>query len=631
MRETRLSTPLGQTFSAGVATWDGTESSDALTARADTIRYKAKNAGRNQIAEAEQEIASNRPEGPSPPTRGMRERSDHGRLPRMDRDLLAGGRTDRVLGGRYRLASQVGAGGMAIVWQAYDTVLARTVAVKVLAAHCADDPQSRDRIRSEAQAAAALSHPNIAQVYDYGEADVAGEVVPFIVMELIRGSSLHQRLSDGPVLPRYAMRLCAEIAAALAAAHAEGLVHRDIKPANVMLAPTGAKVVDFGIAAAIRPPGAGPYDVEVVGTPAYLAPERLLHDAVEPASDVYALGVLLYRLLAGHPPWTSETTTQMLTAHIYLEPPPLLPMFHVPASVTELCNRCLAKDPAQRPSAREAAALLAHGAGLQVITDEPPAQQQAAVDTEPSVLIRTPTDDQAGSHPETAPADPVSVPVPAGPPESGIAAAAPAIRGRRRVRYALAVVVLVVAVASTLWFLRPEHRAATVAARVPGPPRPSVAPTVSRAVVNPLPGTSTKPDVTMSDAPAPRPTGAGNTVTVLPTRGPTAPGNPAGTAPAATTPPTDPITPEPDPTGTTSAPAAEPAERTLSSAAGSVRATCPAPGTAQILSWTATQPYKVTNGETEAGPAPTVSFKHGNTQVTMTVTCNGGVPSATST
>jgi serine/threonine protein kinase len=542
----------------------------------------------------------------------------------MDRDLLPAGRTDRVLGGRYRLDSRVGTGGMAVVWKAYDTVLARTVAVKVLAAHCADDPQSRDRIRSEAQAAAALSHPNIAQVYDYGEADVAGAVVPFIVMELIRGNSLHQRLDDGPVLPRYAMRLSAEIAAALAAAHAEGLVHRDIKPANVMLAPTGAKVVDFGIAAAIRPPGTGPYDVEVLGTPAYLAPERLLHDAVEPASDVYALGVLLYRLLAGHPPWTSETTTQMLTAHIYLEPPPLLPMFQVPAFVTELCNRCLAKDPDQRPSAREAAALLAHGAGLQIITDEPPAQQQDAVDTEPSVLIRTTTGGLAGSHPDTAPTDPR--PAPAEPSGADITAAAPEARKRRRVTYALAAVALVAAVTSTLWLLRPEHRPPTVAARAPGPPASSPAPAASRAVANPLPGTSTTPGVTTQDRTAPSPTGVDDTATALPTPETTAPGNPAATAP-----PTGPTTPPPVPTGTTSAPTGESGERTLSSAAGSVRADCPDPGTAQILSWTATKPYKVTGGETEAGPAPTVSFQHGKTQVTMTVTCDGGIPSATST
>ncbi|MFD0522001.1 serine/threonine-protein kinase [Paractinoplanes durhamensis] len=495
----------------------------------------------------------------------------------MDRDLPPSGVPDEtgwVLGDRYRLGSQVGAGGMAVVWQAYDTVLARTVAVKVLAADCADDPQSRDRIRGEAKAAAALSHPNIAQVYDYGETDVGGEVTPFIVMELIRGSSLHQRLSDGPVAPRYAMRLCAEIAAALAAAHAEGLVHRDIKPANIMLAPTGAKVVDFGIAAAAQPPGTGSYDVEVLGTPAYLAPERLLHGAVEPASDVYALGVMLYRLLAGHPPWTSETTTQMLAAHIYLEPPGLLPMPQVPDSVTELCNRCLAKEPAERPSAGEVAAVLADGAGLQVITDEPAAPPQATNDSEAPVLIRATSTGRQ-----------------------------PAVPRPRWARYALAAVVLAVAGATTLWFLRPENQAATVAAPAAGPSGSST------AALNPRPGASAAPGTTAPDRTAPPATRPAK---------PTKPGKTSGIAPPAGTVPVDPVT-------------TLPTERTLSSAAGSVRATCTAPGTAQIISWTATKPYKVVHGETEAGPAPTVSFKHGNSRVDMTVTCNAGLPSATST
>ena len=100
-------------------------------------------------------------------------------------------------------------------------------------------------------------------------------------------------------------------------------MHRDVKPANVMLAPTGAKVVDFGIAAAIAPGRRDDPDLEVLGTPAYLAPERLIDDVVEPASDVYALGVVLYQLLAGHSPWNAETTTQMLTAHVHLDPEPL--------------------------------------------------------------------------------------------------------------------------------------------------------------------------------------------------------------------------------------------------------------------------------------------------------------------
>jgi eukaryotic-like serine/threonine-protein kinase len=601
----------------------------------------------------------------------MRGFADHGRLPAMNSDWRpddAG--ADRVLGGRYRLISQVGTGGMAVVWQAYDEVLARTVAVKVLAAHYADAPQARDRIRREAQAAAALSHPNIAQVYDYGEAEIAGEVIPYVVMELIRGGTLHQRMDEGPVLPRYAMRLCAEIGAALAAAHAEGLVHRDIKPANIMLAPTGAKVVDFGIAAAIRPPGSAGDPFEVLGTPAYLAPERLLHDAVEPASDVYALGVLLYRLLAGHSPWTSETTTQMLTAHIYLEPAPLMPMFQVPDYVTALCNRCLAKDPADRPSAREAAALLTHGAGLQVITDEPPVREQPATDTEPSVLIRA----AAAPAPAAASADPaafssgpaVGAPRPSHPEAAGAAVAQPddparhpeqqpgqgdvsppdvwpppatpvdgdappdpggeepsSPSGRKRV-LALAAVVLVAAIAATLWFVFPGHRDQTAWAPGLGP-----GPAASGAAANPLPGASTTPTLVASDGPRPGRTGAVRTGGTLPTGGPAAPADRIPTRPTSPAPivPTD----GPDPVVTTPAPEYEPTERTLSSAAGSVRATCPSPETAQLLSWSATKPYKVTDGDTEAGPSPSVSFKHGNRHVTMTVTCDNGVPSATST
>ena len=225
-----------------------------------------------------------------------------------------------MLGGRYALLDQVGTGGSAVVWRAKDQVLGRTVAVKLLAGPHAGDPESRRRIREEARAAATLSHPNIAQVHDYGESDEGGVCTPYVVMELVRGSTLQQRMAAGPLPPRFAMRVAAEVAAALAAAHADGLVHRDIKPANVMITPDGAKVVDFGIAAAIDPSLAGPPEDEVLGTPAYLAPERLTDGAVEPASDVYALGVLLYRLLSGQAPWSADTTTQMLTAHIYIEP-----------------------------------------------------------------------------------------------------------------------------------------------------------------------------------------------------------------------------------------------------------------------------------------------------------------------
>ena len=263
----------------------------------------------------------------------------------------------QTLGDRYKLLDELGSGGMAVVWRARDEVLGRPVAVKLLAGRNAGDPQSRARIRDEARAAATLSHPNIAQVYDYGEA--AGTGTPYVVMELVNGPTLQERVKAGKLPPRTVFRICGEVAAALAAAHAHGLVHRDIKMANIMVTPTGAKVVDFGIAAAAGP--ASPEEM-LVGTPAYLAPERLTGELIVPASDVYALGVLLYRLLTGDSPWSVESTTQMLRAHVYQDPTPLPARPGVPPSVRDLIDRCLRKDPDARPSATEVSATLADAA-----------------------------------------------------------------------------------------------------------------------------------------------------------------------------------------------------------------------------------------------------------------------------
>jgi serine/threonine-protein kinase len=288
----------------------------------------------------------------------------------------------QTLGGRYKLLNELGSGGMAVVWRAQDEVLGRPVAVKLLAGRYAGDPHSRARIRDEARAAANLSHPNIAQVYDFGESQESGSLLPYVVMELINGPTLAQRVSLGPLPPRTVFRICGEVAAALAAAHADGLVHRDIKPANVMVTPAGAKVVDFGIAAA-----AGPVkpDEELLGTPAYLAPERLTGDAVQPASDVYALGVLLYRLLANQSPWSVDSTTQMLDAHVYIEPDPLPHLPGVPPAVTDLVHRCLRKEPAERPTAAEASAVLADAAENSVAPD--PAAATGEPDTPAPVPV----------------------------------------------------------------------------------------------------------------------------------------------------------------------------------------------------------------------------------------------------
>ncbi|MFD0585377.1 serine/threonine-protein kinase [Dactylosporangium darangshiense] len=266
----------------------------------------------------------------------------------------------QLINGRYQLVERLGEGGMSVVWRADDLVLGREVAVKVLARRLRADAEWRRRIRAEARAVARLSHPNITSVYDYGETD--GDA-PFVVMELLRGPNLDQRLRSGPLPPAAALRVCAEVAAGLAAAHAEDLVHRDVKPANVMLTPDAAKLLDFGIVGVAGVPDAPGGDL-VLGTPAYLAPERLVSDDVTPASDVYAFGLLLYRCVTGRLPWDNETTTQMVMAHMTVTPEPLPELPGIPPDVRELCMSCLAKDPADRPAAVVVAARLARAAGI---------------------------------------------------------------------------------------------------------------------------------------------------------------------------------------------------------------------------------------------------------------------------
>src|SRR6266545_717429 len=180
---------------------------------------------------------------------------------------------------------------MSVVWRGYDEVLGRPVAVKLLAPKLATDPDLRGRVHREARAAARLSHPHITNVYDYGE---AADGTPYVVMELVQGQSLAQRIAAGPLPWRSAVRVAAQVASALAAAHAQGLVHRDVTPANVMLSRTGVKVVDFGIAAAV-----GERDRAVLGTPSYLAPEQRAGGPAQAATDVYALGLLLHHAATG--------------------------------------------------------------------------------------------------------------------------------------------------------------------------------------------------------------------------------------------------------------------------------------------------------------------------------------------
>lgn len=262
-------------------------------------------------------------------------------------------RPNTSLSGRYRLESKIAVGGMGEVWQATDEVLDRPVAVKLL--HQAGDEQYADaaaRFRAEARYVGSLSHSGIAQVYDYGEAD--RDHPPYLVMELVGGPSLAGLLAGGPLSSARTMDIIAQAADALHEAHAAGLVHRDIKPGNLLIGPGDqVKIVDFGIAQATEPAavtGTG----AVLGSPAYLAPERIRGSAATPASDLYSLGIVAYECLAGTPPFSGAG---LATAHAHVhQPMPPLPV-DIPAELVPFVERLTAKDPAARPaSAAEVAA-----------------------------------------------------------------------------------------------------------------------------------------------------------------------------------------------------------------------------------------------------------------------------------
>jgi serine/threonine-protein kinase len=249
--------------------------------------------------------------------------------------------TSVVVAGRYRLDGRIAAGGMGEVWRGTDEVLGRPVAVKLLRAGHAQDPGSVARFRSEARHAALLSHPGIAQVYDYGQAEP-----PYLVMELVDGPSLAQVLGGGPLDPGRSMDVVAQAAAGLQAAHRAGLVHRDIKPANLLLGPGGqVKITDFGIsraAASATVTSTG----TLLGTPAYLAPERVAGQPATPASDLYSLGVVAWECLTGAPPF-SGPPAEVALAHRDRPLPPLPGA--VPAEVAALVADLTAKDPRDRP------------------------------------------------------------------------------------------------------------------------------------------------------------------------------------------------------------------------------------------------------------------------------------------
>jgi TolB-like protein/Tfp pilus assembly protein PilF len=247
-----------------------------------------------------------------------------------------------VYGDRYALEAEIGHGGMGTVFRARDLKLRRCVALKVLKAGAAPDPQRRERFEREALAAGALNHPNVLAVYDVGEH--GGE--PYLVSELLEGEALSAAIARGPLAPERVLDFALQLASGLAAAHQKGIVHRDLKPDNLFITGDGhLKILDFGIAKLIAPANDGPHTETgaVLGTPAYMSPEQLRAEPADARSDVFACGAVLYEMLSGRAPFQRATTLE--TAYAILHDPPTI----LPASpLTEVIARCLEKDPQAR-------------------------------------------------------------------------------------------------------------------------------------------------------------------------------------------------------------------------------------------------------------------------------------------
>ncbi|MGY2001574.1 protein kinase domain-containing protein [Blastococcus sp. SYSU DS1024] len=256
----------------------------------------------------------------------------------------------RCLGDRYELHQLIATGGMGQVWRGLDVALHRPVAVKVLRSEYTGDPTFVARFRAEAQHAAALNHPNIAAVFDYGEEtarDGSGETLAYLVMELVEGEPLSALLRrEGALDAEATLSLLGQTAAALAEAHRRGLVHRDVKPGNILVRPDGTvKITDFGIAWSARSV-ALTRTGQVIGTPQYLSPEQAEGRHATPASDVYALGLIGYECLTGHPAFDGDNAVTIALKQVQQEPEPLPGA--LPPGLRTLIGRALVKDPGAR-------------------------------------------------------------------------------------------------------------------------------------------------------------------------------------------------------------------------------------------------------------------------------------------
>lgn len=363
---------------------------------------------------------------------------------------------------RYQLDHVLGRGAMGEVWHADDLTLNRPVAVKLLQTGQATATDT-ERFRLEAQTAARLSHPNVVGIYDFG----SHEGRYYLVMELIAGRSLaEERLRRTVLDHREAAAIAAQTAAGLAAAHRRRVIHRDIKPGNVMVtADRTVKITDFGIARfADEATGTLTAAGQIIGSAAYLPPERALGRTAQPASDIYSLGCVLYELLTGRPPFTGATALALVQQHVDAVPiPPVRLRPDIPAPLADYVLLMLDKDPARRPTAEQAATRL-----LELHT--------------PQELRGFPPQDQP-----TAPLPPPAVPYPPAPPPAvPLASAAPGRAMPPKMLLALACI----AVLATA--------AAVSASLASGNTRPSTPPAVSTPASPEATPNTTQPPVTDS-------------------------------------------------------------------------------------------------------------------------------------
>src|SRR5713226_7304697 len=260
--------------------------------------------------------------------------------------------------GPYEIQSPLGAGGMGEVYRAKDTRLDRTVAVKILPAHLSDNPEAKQRFEREAKAISKLNHPHICTLHDIGHQDG----VDFLVMELVEGETVEQRLSKGPLPSDQTIRYAAQVADALSKAHKLGFTHRDLKPANIMLTKSGAKLMDFGLAKQAGPaPLAAALTAmtmeqskltgegTIVGTFQYMAPEQLEGKEADARTDIFALGEVLYEMATGKPAFNGKSRASLIAAILTAEPPLITQLQPLtPVALERVVTRCLAKDPDER-------------------------------------------------------------------------------------------------------------------------------------------------------------------------------------------------------------------------------------------------------------------------------------------